>query len=29
MKRPPEFNVDDKVFLKVALWKHILRFGMK
>jgi hypothetical protein len=28
-KRPLEFNVGDKVYLKVAPWKHLLRFGMK
>lgn len=28
-KRPLEFNVGDKVFLKVASWKNMLRFGMK
>ena len=28
-RRPLEFEVGDKVFLKVAPWKHMLRFGMK
>jgi hypothetical protein len=28
-RRPLEFNPRDKVFLKVASWKHMLRFGMK
>jgi hypothetical protein len=27
--RPLEFNVGDRVYLKVAPWKHMLRFGMK
>jgi hypothetical protein len=27
--RPLEFNVDDKVFLKVSPLKYMLRFGMK
>ncbi|KAL9400793.1 hypothetical protein Peur_004642 [Populus x canadensis] len=27
--RPLEFSPGDKVFLKVAPWKHMLRFGMK
>ena len=26
---PLEFEVGDRVFLKVASWKHIIRFGMK
>jgi hypothetical protein len=25
---PLEFEVGDRVFLKVALWKHIIQFGM-
>jgi len=28
-RRPLEFCPGDKVFLKVAPWKHMLRFGMK
>jgi hypothetical protein len=28
-KRPLEFNVGDRVYLKVAPWKHLLRIGMK
>jgi hypothetical protein len=28
-RRPLEFCPRDKVFLKVASWKHMLRFGMK
>ena len=28
-RRPLEFNVGDRVYLKVAPWKHMLRFGMK
>jgi hypothetical protein len=28
-KRPLEFNMGDKVYLKVAPWKQLLRFGMK
>jgi hypothetical protein len=28
-RRPLEFNVGDRVYLKVAPWKHLLRFGMK
>jgi hypothetical protein len=28
-RRPLEFNVGDKVYLKVSPWKHLLRFGMK
>jgi hypothetical protein len=28
-RRPLEFSPRDKVFLKVASWKHMLRFGMK
>jgi len=28
-RRPLEFCPRDKVFLKVALWKHMLRFGIK
>ena len=28
-KRPLEFQVGDKVFLKVAPWKGIIRFGEK
>jgi len=28
-RRPFEFNVGDRVYLKVAPWKHLLRFGMK
>jgi len=28
-RRPLEFCPGDKVFLKVATWKHMLRFGMK
>jgi hypothetical protein len=28
-KRPFEFIVGDRVYLKVAPWKHMLRFGMK
>jgi hypothetical protein len=28
-KRPLEFQVGDKVFLKVAPWKDIIRFGVK
>jgi hypothetical protein len=28
-RSPLEFCPGDKVFLKVASWKHILRFGMK
>jgi hypothetical protein len=26
---PFEFEVGDRVFLKVALWKHVIQFGMK
>ena len=28
-KRPLEFCPRDRVLLKVAPWKHMLRFGMK
>jgi hypothetical protein len=28
-RRPIDFNVGDRVYLKVAPWKHMLRFGMK
>ena len=28
-RRPLEFNVGDRVYLKVVLWKHMLRFGIK
>lgn len=28
-RRPLEFNIEDKVLLKVAPWKHMLLFGMK
>ena len=28
-RRPLEIGIGDKVFLKVAQWKHMLRFGMK
>jgi len=28
-RRPLEIGIGDKVFFKVALWKHMLRFGMK
>jgi len=28
-RRPLEFNVGDQVFLKVASWKNMLRFGLK
>jgi hypothetical protein len=28
-RRPLEFVVGDQVYLKVAPWKHMLRFGMK
>jgi len=28
-RRPLEFNMGDRVYLKVAPWKHLLRFGMK
>ena len=28
-RRPLEFSPGDEVFLKVAPWKHMLRFGMK
>jgi hypothetical protein len=28
-RRPLEFEIGDKVFLKVALWKQVLRFGLK
>jgi hypothetical protein len=28
-RRPLEFNVGDRVYLKVAQWKHMLKFGMK
>ena len=28
-KRPLEFQVGDKVFLKVAPWKGIIQFGIK
>ena len=28
-RRPLEFQVGDKVFLKVAPWKGIIRFGEK
>jgi hypothetical protein len=28
-RRPLEFEIGDKVFLKVAPWKHVLRFGLK
>jgi len=28
-RRPLEFQVGDKVFLKVAPWKGIIRFGVK
>jgi len=28
-RRPLEFQIGDMVFLKVALWKHVIRFGMK
>ena len=28
-RRPLEFQVEDKVFLKVAPWKGIIRFGVK
>jgi hypothetical protein len=28
-RRPLEFQVGDKAFLKVAPWKGIIRFGMK
>ena len=28
-RRPIEFQVGDKVFLKVAPWKGIIRFGVK
>jgi hypothetical protein len=28
-RRPLEFEVGDQVYLKVAPWKNIIRFGMK
>ena len=28
-RSPLEFCLGDKVFIKVAPWKHMLRFGMK
>jgi hypothetical protein len=28
-RRPLEFEIGDKVFLKVASWKQVLRFGLK
>ena len=28
-QRPLEFQIGDMVFLKVAPWKHVIRFGMK
>jgi hypothetical protein len=28
-RRPLEIGISDKVFLKVAQWKHMLRFDMK
>jgi len=28
-RRSLEFEVGDQVYLKVALWKNIIRFGMK
>jgi hypothetical protein len=28
-RRPLEFNVGDRVYLKVAPWKHMLKFSMK
>jgi hypothetical protein len=28
-RRPLEFQIGDMVFLKVAPWKHVIRFGMK
>jgi len=28
-RRPLEFKIGDMVFLKVAQWKHVIRFGMK
>ena len=28
-KKPLEFNVRDKMYLIVAIWKHILQFNMK
>jgi hypothetical protein len=29
MRRPLEFAISDKVFLKVTPWKQMLKFGMK
>ncbi|KAL9376529.1 hypothetical protein Peur_030649 [Populus x canadensis] len=28
-RRPLKFEIGDKIFLKVALWKQVLRFGLK
>ena len=28
-RRPLEFQIGDMIFLKVAPWKHVIRFGMK
>jgi len=28
-KRPLEFDINDKIFLKVTPWKQMLKFGMK
>jgi len=28
-KRPLEFGISDKIFLKVTSWKQMLKFGMK
>ena len=29
MRRSLEFGIEEKIFLKVAPWKRLLRFGMK